>query len=105
MKRYQCIKNVVTDGDYIDFKAGNIYEVTFISGFETLVDEYGDTWNVDENLLYHFQELLDLNVDDHEEDQYVALQPVHGCLRFISFGIAISATIGIFIYLALTWRS
>jgi len=42
---------------------------------------------------------------DHEGAEYVELQPVHGCLRFIAFGIAISATLGIFIYLALTWRS
>jgi hypothetical protein len=98
MKRYQCIKNVVTDGDYIDFKAGNIYEVTFISGFETLVDEYGDTWSVDENLLYHFQELLDLHVDDHEEEQSTALIPSEKALG-TGCAICVGAILTVIIYL------
>jgi len=104
MKRYQCIK------DFFAFKKGEIYPDLFGSpsheGGADLILHDGRVYEITKSDLFeHFHELLDLNVDDHEEDQYIALQPVHGCLRFIAFGIAISATIGIFIYLALTWRS
>lgn len=101
MKRYQCIKNVLSHRSRIIFKAGSVY------------DQYDlDLLVIDRSMIKtHFQELLDLNIPDEqyanpmEENEYVALQPVHGCLRFIAFGIAISATLGIFIYLALRWRS
>lgn len=98
MKRYQCIKNVVTDGGYIDFKAGKIYEEFNLSGWPTLVDEYGDTWNVDENLMYHFQELLDLHVDEIEADTYRMPIPDKRLGLGIAICIAVVITMAAILY-------
>lgn len=115
MKRYQCIKNVEMlalvgvsgSNGQIAFRQGEIYS----SNDKHIKDEYNNTWSVNHpTVIDSFHELppieyVDIDETDHESNEYVALQPVHGCLRFIAFGIAISATLGIFIYLALTWRS
>jgi len=109
MKHYQCIK------DFFAFKKGDTYPDIFGSpsheGGADLILHDGRVYEITKSDLFdHFQELpaleyVDIDQTDHEAHEYVALQPVHGCLRFIAFGIAISATLGIFIYLALRWRS
>jgi hypothetical protein len=76
MKRYQCTKYIRHElfefkpGTPYDFKmnpGGNFYGYTTITG--------RIIWLTSSQISGHFQELLDLNVDDHEEEQYTALLP------------------------------
>lgn len=81
MKRYQCIKHYYIIDD-LCYTAGNLYNFHNIDNTDLIgcVDNLGITRIVDEELREHFQELLDLNVDepDKERDQYV-MQESRGC--------------------------
>jgi len=96
MKRYQCIKTYRgmkpgSHGTYIVplFRQGHIYEWENVkdTDFIGVIDDFGTTHIVDEDLGSHFHELEDLhvdeiqtdytdfNVDDHEEEQYTDMLP------------------------------
>lgn len=86
MKRYQCIKNVFypmadpATGRMIPtiiFEAGTVYPTEYSHAFkcEEIKDKFGYTRYMTESLRPNFQELLDLHVDDHEEEQYTAMLP------------------------------
>jgi hypothetical protein len=76
MKRYQCTKTIRHElfefkpGFIYDFKenpGGNFYGYTTITG--------RIIWLKSSEIRDYFQELIDLNVDEHEEEQYTALLP------------------------------
>lgn len=81
MKRYQCIKTY-RFGEDVPFTAGKLYNFVNVQNTDILevVDNNGEAWTVDEYLAGHFQELLDLNVDEieQEREQYV-MQESRGC--------------------------
>src|SRR5690349_863365 len=106
MKRYQCIKNYSMDekahqmpGE-IAFKAGKIYPCkSHINGcftFESEISPYHSLF--EDTVKEYFQELLDLNIDDHEEEQYTAMIPSPkriglGCAIIIAFILTVLALI------------
>lgn len=80
MTRYQCIKNVEMlslvgisgSNGQIAFRQGKVYP----SENKHIKDEFNNTWSVNHpKIIESMQELLDLNVDDHEEEQYTAMLP------------------------------
>lgn len=74
MKRYQCIKNVIIE--MFEFKQGHIYEFDVKLGFHGYKTALGRViWIAYPQMGEHFQELLEINVDDHEEEQYTAMLP------------------------------
>lgn len=106
MKRYQCIKT--TRHELFEFCPGSLYDFIVNSGgnfygYKTPVGRIIRLTSME--IRECFQELLDLNVDDQEQQAYVAIQPVRGCLRFIAICFASAIAGGLFLYLALIWRS
>jgi len=81
MKRYQCIKTI--RHELFEFEPGSIYNFTVNPG-ENFYGHKTQTgriiWLTSQQIREHFQELLDLNVDEIEKarDQYV-MQESRGC--------------------------
>lgn len=74
MKRYQCIKTWYSDENKSGcmFVMGKIYNGDSVS----VTDHSGDRIEVfQDELEQHFQELMDLHVDEHEEEKYTAQIP------------------------------
>lgn len=102
MKRYQCIKNYRSDSmrhPTVDFKAGSISDFTVnpggnFYGYRTTSGRM--LWISSTDMRRHFQELLDLNVDDpytdYEAQEYELLQPA-GCARGAVWAIVITAAV------------
>src|SRR5690348_15599696 len=97
MKRYQCIKNVIIDK--FEFKQGHIYNFDEKLGFHGYKTVLGRViWIAYPQMGEHFQELLDFNIDDHEEEQYTAMFSKTnriglGCAIVIAFIITVLALI------------
>lgn len=84
MKRYQCIKDWYYLSDDSDenllFKQGVCYPETneepYLPGNVVIRCEDGHGVQVTPDVVKtYFQELLDLNIDDHEDEQYTAMIP------------------------------
>lgn len=96
MKRYQCIKNWYTFTQGGTFPA--IEGPPSHEGGADLIGPNGRIYEVTRQQLFdHFQELLDLNVDDmdavyadQENLDYVLMQQAPGCTRT---GLAICAVV------------
>lgn len=111
MKRYQCIKNWYYLSDNSDdnllFKMGTCYpemdEEPYLPGNVVIRCEDGYGVQVTPDVIKtYFQELIDLHVDDHEEEQYTALIPQPASLaKGCAIAIAIIITIGLIIYAAI----
>lgn len=105
MKRYQCIKNVyvtLTYGQDVTtsarFKAGKPYNFTYNGQWWEAVDEFGTTHIATDVFMAYFQELPDINIDDHEEEQYTAMFPKTnrlglGCAIVIAVALTVLALI------------
>jgi hypothetical protein len=94
MKRYQCIKNYYV-GPHPAFSAGSVYPFFTIENTDLLgvVDNFGTTHIVDEELGTIFHELIDLNVDQMEEEEYRMLVPDGSLTRGCAVAIAIIITV------------
>ena len=107
MKRYQCIKTI--RHELFEFEPGSIYNFTVNPGgnFYGHKTQTGRIiWLTSQQIRDHFQELLDLHVDDVPDDQYSnpmdadfisGLSATKGCL------IACVITLGIFIATIMIW--
>jgi len=118
MKRYQCIKNMVTNdriGDIRFFTAGKVYSAEKIYGYEQMRDDLGALHIVNDRLLSHFQDLEDLHVDelidytdhhvDHDAEEYRRFIESVGFSRGCAWAIVSIATAIAIMYIAITWRS
>jgi|SRR6185369_11410556 len=116
MKRYQCIKNI--RHELFEFKPGFIYNFKEnpggnFYGYTTIVGRI--IWLKSEQIREHFQELLDLHVDeqidytdhhvDHDTVEYRRFIESAGFSRGCAWAVAGFGTAIVIIYLVNTWRS